>query len=75
MKSRLVFSGESTSARAGALVSDQYRLGRARSLRELATAVDKVTVGEVNAYLMRRRMGRVTIQTLGPAALKPPALG
>jgi predicted Zn-dependent peptidase len=75
MKSRLVFSGESTSARAGALVSDQYRLGRARSLRELATAVDKVTVGEVNAYLARRRTGRVTIQTLGPAALNPPSAG
>ena len=75
MKSRLVFSGESTSARAGALVSDQYRLGRARSLRELATAVDKVTVDEVNAYLARRRMGRVTVQTLGPAALTPPAMG
>ena len=74
MKSRLVFSGESTSARAGALVSDQYRLGRARSLRELATAVDKVTVDEVNAYLSRRRLGRVTVQTLGPSVLTPPKL-
>lgn len=72
MKSRLVFSGESTGARASALVSDQYRLGRARSLRELAEAVDKVTVDQVNAYLARRKLGRVTVQTLGPAALKPP---
>ncbi|XVJ60688.1 MAG: insulinase family protein [Tepidisphaera sp.] len=73
MKSRLVFSGESTGARAGALVSDQYRLGRARSLRELADAVDKVTVDQVNAYLARRKLGRVTVQTLGPASLKAPA--
>jgi predicted Zn-dependent peptidase len=75
MKSRLVFSGESTGARAGALVSDFFRLGRARSLGELAAAVDKVTVDEVNAYLARRRaggLGRVTIQTVGPKALNPP---
>jgi hypothetical protein len=31
-----------------------------------------VTVDEVNAYLARRRMGRVTIQTVGPKALTPP---
>lgn len=72
MKSRLIFSGESTSARAGALAADFHRLGRARTLDEMAAAIDRVTLDQVNAYLAGRTLGRVTIQTLGPAALRPP---
>src|ERR1043165_6716293 len=44
MKSRLVFSGESTGARAGALAGDWHRLGRARTLEEMAAEIDKVTL-------------------------------
>lgn len=73
MKSRLVFSGESTSARAASLAADQHRLGRPRSLGELASMIDALTLDRVNGYLARRGMGRVTIQTLGPAPLRPPA--
>ncbi len=73
MKSRLVFSGESTSARSAALASDQHRLGRARTLDELAQQVDRITLDQVNAYLRRRSLGALTIQTLGPTPLKPPA--
>lgn len=72
MKSRLVFSGESTSARAGALAADYHRLGRARSLDELAAEIDRVTLDQVNAYLGTRKLGRLTVQTLGPSALRPP---
>ena len=36
MKSRLVFSGESTAGRAAALAADMHRLGRHRSLDEIA---------------------------------------
>jgi predicted Zn-dependent peptidase len=72
MKSRLVFSGESTGARAAALASDQHRLGRPRSLAELADEIDRVTLEQVNNYLRSRTMGRVTIQTLGPVALVDP---
>jgi predicted Zn-dependent peptidase len=73
MKSRLVFSGESTGARAAALVHDYYRLGRARGLDEVAAEVDAVTLERVNRHLAGRKMGKLTIQTLGPAALTPPA--
>ncbi len=73
MKSGLIFSGESTVARAMSLAADQRRLGRPRSLGELASEIDRLTLDQVNAYLARRRLGRITIQTLGPAALKPPA--
>ena len=40
LKSALVMQGESTSARAGALASDWYHLGRLRTLQELAEAID-----------------------------------
>jgi len=70
-KSGLVFSGESTSARASALARDQFRLGRPRSLEELAAAIDAVTLSQVNDYLARRALGTLTVQTLGPEPLKP----
>jgi predicted Zn-dependent peptidase len=72
MKSRLVFSGESTSGRAASLAYDQHRLGRPRSLDEIARQIDAVTLDAVNAYLATRKPGRVTIQTLGPAPLTVP---
>lgn len=70
MKSRLVMSGESTSARAGALARDWRKIGRARTLAEMAQQVDAVTLGQVNDYLGRRSLGEVTIVTVGPDALK-----
>jgi predicted Zn-dependent peptidase len=72
-KSRLVFSGESTAARAAALAGDFYRLGRARTLAEVAAKVDPVTLDELNAYARRRAAGPYTIVTLGPKALVPPS--
>ncbi len=72
MKSRLVFSGESTAARASALAHDMHRIGRARGLEELEAEIGRVTLERVNAYLAKRSLGRLTIQTLGPKALTPP---
>ncbi len=51
MKSRLVMQGESTAARAAALGSDWYRLGRCRSLDELSAEVDAVTLRQLNAWI------------------------
>ncbi len=72
MKSRLVFSGESTNARAASIASDLHRLGRPRSLDEIAGQIDAVTLERVNGYLAGRKLGRMTVQTLGPAALTMP---
>lgn len=72
MKSRLVMSGESTGARASALARDMHRVGRPRALDELAAEIDACTLEQVNDYLTRRDMGRMTICTLGPEALTPP---
>ncbi|MDX9910690.1 MAG: pitrilysin family protein [Phycisphaerales bacterium] len=73
LKSRVVFAGESTAGRAAALASDYHKLGRARSLEDWTRELDEVTLERVNEYLGRRRMGRVTIQTLGPKELRAPA--
>ena len=72
-KSRLIFSGESTGARAGAIASDYLNLGRARTLDEIINKIDQVTLDMLNAYLRRRKIGATTIQTLGPDALTPPS--
>ncbi|MEM8834298.1 MAG: pitrilysin family protein [Planctomycetota bacterium] len=71
-KSKLVMSGESSGARASALAHDWIKLGRARSLDELASELDAVTLDRVNAYLERREMGRITVATLGPSPLTIP---
>lgn len=73
-KSGLVMSGESTSARATSLAADWYRLGRPRSLDELAAEVDAVTLESLNATIARR-MGaswraRMATATIGPQALR-----
>lgn len=72
LKSGLVFAGESSAARAGALAADVRKLGRPRTLDELAARIDAITLDQLNAYVARRSMGRVTVQTLGPAPLTSP---
>lgn len=69
-KSSLVASGESSGARASALASDWHRLGRTRSLGELASEMESLSLDQVNAYAKRRSLGPITIVTLGPRALK-----
>ena len=69
LKSRIVFSGESSGARAGAIATDLHALGRPRSLEEQAAEIDGVTLDRLNAYLKGRQLGTLTVQTLGPAPL------
>ncbi len=69
LKSQLVMSGESTSARAGAVGYDYFRLGRARTLAEVTSAVDSISLDQLNAYLARREFGDFTIASIGPVEL------
>jgi predicted Zn-dependent peptidase len=69
MKSRVVMSGESMGSRAGSLARDVFTRGEARSLERIGAQIDSVSLDQVNEYLARRRMGTLTICTLGPAAL------
>jgi predicted Zn-dependent peptidase len=72
IRSGLIFSGESTGARAAALAGDMHRLGRPRTLDEIAAQYAALTLDQTNAYLSRRELGPVTIVTLGPGELKSP---
>ncbi|MFK7759807.1 MAG: M16 family metallopeptidase [Phycisphaerales bacterium] len=73
LKSRVIFSGESTGARAAALGADLSKRGAPRTLAQIIKQIDDVDLDSFNDYLKRRSLGQVTIQTLGPAALTPPA--
>ena len=73
LKSRLVFSGESSGARARAIVNDQRTLGSPRTLEEKASAYDAITLDGLNDYLRGRPLGRVTVASIGKAALEAPA--
>lgn len=66
MKSRTVMGGESTTARANTLFGDQYSLGRVRTLAELLSEIDCVTLDAVNEWLDCRDFGQLTLVTLGP---------
>ncbi len=77
LKSRLVMQGESTAARAAAIGSDWYRLGRCRTLAELSAEIDGVTLAGLNGWIARS-MGAAwrrsaTLCTVGKAALTPPS--
>ncbi len=72
IRSGLIFSGESTGARAAALAGDMHRLGRPRTLEEIAAQYAALTLDQTNAYLARRQLGAVTIVTLGPGELRAP---
>jgi predicted Zn-dependent peptidase len=50
IRSALVMQGQSTAARAAAIRSDWFNLGRARSLAEITDAVLAVTTEEILAY-------------------------
>ena len=72
MSAGVVFHGESTGARAGALAGDIQKLGRARSLEEIRAAIASITLDDVNAHVADWRSGLSTVQTLGPTPLTPP---
>jgi predicted Zn-dependent peptidase len=77
LKSSLIMQEESTSARAGAIATDWYYLGRVRSFDEIQSIIDGLTPAAVLGYLERCPVRDVTLVTLGPAplALPPDAAG
>lgn len=72
LKSALIMQEESTSARAGALASDWYYLGRVRSLEEIQESIDDLTPRRIIDHLRRHPPRRFTLVTLGPKALRLP---
>ncbi|MBL1218673.1 MAG: insulinase family protein [Planctomycetes bacterium] len=70
LKSRLVMHGESTAARAAALVHDHFVVGRARSLDELAARLEAVTLPQINDFLAAHPAEIYTTCSIGPDPLK-----
>ncbi|MBX3354187.1 MAG: insulinase family protein [Phycisphaeraceae bacterium] len=72
-KSHLVMQGESMSARASAMAADIVRVGRPRSLKDLAAEVDAVDFESLNAYVrgpMADRWSKAeTLAVVGPQPL------
>ena len=72
LKASTIMQGESTSARAGAIAHDYFIRGRIRTLEEIKSAIDSVSLEQVNDYLRKHRAGPFTIVTVGPKELKLP---
>ena len=70
LKSSLIMQQESTSARALALASDWYYLGRVRSFDEIQSAVNALTPESILAHVRRHPPADFTIVTLGPKPLE-----
>jgi predicted Zn-dependent peptidase len=70
IKASTIMSGESTSARAGAIAHDFFMRGRIRTLDEIKQAIDAITVDQVNAFLKNHPAGPFTIVVVGPKELK-----
>jgi predicted Zn-dependent peptidase len=70
LKASTIMQDESTSARAGAIAHDFFIRGRIRTLDEIKSAIDSITLDQVNDYLKTHPPGPFTIVTVGPKALK-----
>ncbi|HMB96110.1 MAG TPA: pitrilysin family protein, partial [Tepidisphaeraceae bacterium] len=73
LKASIIMSGESTSARAGAIAHDFFMRGRIRTLDEISKSIDAVSVERTNEYLKQNKPGPFTIVIVGPKELKVPA--
>lgn len=70
LKSSLIMQQESTYARAGALASDWYFLGRVRSFDEIQAAIDGLSPEGIVAHLRRCPPRDFSVVTLGPKPLE-----
>ena len=72
LKSSVIMQEESTSARAGALASEWYYLGRVRPLEEIQAAINALTPDAIVRHVRDYPPRTCTVVTLGPSALKFP---
>jgi predicted Zn-dependent peptidase len=70
LKSSVIMQEESTSARAGALASDWYYLGRVRPMEEIQQAIDALSPRTILQHVKKHPPRDFTIVTLGPKPLK-----
>ncbi|MEO6808347.1 MAG: pitrilysin family protein [Isosphaeraceae bacterium] len=73
LKSSLIMQQESSMSRSGSLAADWFYLGRVRTLKEIAGALNALTPEAVSAFAARQPLDDLTIVTLGPNPLTLPA--
>ncbi len=73
LECRLIMAGESTTSRASGIAGDFHRLGRCRSLREIAAEVSSHSLERVNDFIARRMGAQwrstMTLCSIGRQAL------
>lgn len=74
LKSQLVMHGESSSARASAICSDIFRIGRPRSLAEEAAEADRISLDSLNEHMAEAfredRLALASLAVVGPSPLQ-----
>jgi predicted Zn-dependent peptidase len=73
LKASTIMQGESTGARAGAIAHEFFMRGRIRTLEEVKSAIDNVSLDQVNAFLKKNPPGPFTVVIVGPKELKVPS--
>lgn len=73
LKSSTIMNGERSSARAAAIASDIYRVGRARTLAEVVAQIDALTIESVNDYC-RQAFSETALATASLAVVGPEPL-
>lgn len=72
-KSGIIMQQESSSSRASALAADWYHLGRIRTMEELETILDGISVDTINAYLKKNPPKNYRVTTIGAKRLEVPS--
>ncbi len=72
IKSSLIMQQESSAARAGAMATDWYHLGRVMTMEELAQIIDSLTCATITGYLGNHPPSDFTVVTLGEQPLEVP---
>ena len=70
LKSSLVMNSESTTARASAMASDFYLLGKIRTIEEIKESIEQLTIDSVMQFLQQNAFKDYTVVTIGPKAVE-----
>ncbi len=69
LKASLIMRQESTGARSSSLTSDWYYLGRIRTLQEIQSRIDAISIDGIIEHVTRHPVENVTMVSLGPTPL------
>jgi predicted Zn-dependent peptidase len=70
LKSSLILSSESTSARVNGIGTDYYILNRVRSLDEIKEKIEQTSVDSVLNFLRKNKFRDFAVVTIGPRQVK-----